>query len=369
MQSEYRVLVINPGSDSTQVGVFDDERCIFEKEIIHQPEHLRNYNWIMKQSEYRKQAILDVMDYEGINLSKLTAVCGKGGLLCPIKGGTYKVNAAMLYDLRTATYGEHISNLGGVIAYEIASGLNIDAYIVDPVVVDELVEVARFSGIPEISRRSIFHALNHKAAGRKAAAHLQTVYEDLNLIIVHMGKGITIGAHQKGKVIDVNNGLDGDGPFTTERSGSLPIGDLIRLCFSKKYTKEEMLKKIVGNGGVMAYLGTSSLYEVESMMKSGDTNAKNVYDAMAYQISKEIGSMGAVLSGDVDAIVFTGFLSYESKLIEIITKRVNWIADIFIYPGENELIALNEGALRVLRNEENYLYYSANEEWNDDQRV
>ncbi|WP_087971629.1 butyrate kinase [Oceanobacillus rekensis] len=362
MQAVYRTLIINPGSDSTQIGVFDDERCIFENILHYQLEQTEHDSRVIDQSEYRKKQILERLDYEGINLSKLTAVCGKGGLLRPIKGGTYKVNRTMLYDLRTAMYGKHVSNLGAIIAYDIAEGLNIDAYIVDPVVVDELEDIARYSGIPEISRRSIFHALNHKAAARKAATTLQATYEKLNLIIIHMGRGITIGAHHLGRVIDVNNGLDGDGPFTTERSGGLPIGDVVRLCFSGQYSEEELLKKVIGNGGLMAYLNQTDVNEVESQMKLDDITKRKVYDAMAYQISKEIGSMGAVLSGDVDAIVFTGFLAYETELVEMVSKRVDWIADIMLFPGENELIALNEGVLRVLRNEEEVLYYPADEE-------
>lgn len=362
MQAGYRSLIINPGSDFTQIGVFDDERCIFENVIKHQQEQLKQYLRIIDQSEYRKNQILERLDYEGINLSKLTAVCGKGGLLRPIKGGTYKVNSSMLYDLRTAMHGEHISNLGGIIANDIALGLNIDAYIVDPVVVDELEEIARYSGLPEIPRRSIFHALNHKAAARKTATTLQTAYEKLNLIIVHMGRGITIGAHRSGRVIDVNNGLDGDGPFTTERTGGLPTGDIVRLCFSGKYSEEELLKKVVGNGGLMAYLRQTNLNEVEGRLKLDDNAVEKANDAMAYQISKEIGSMSVALSGDVHAIVFTGFLAYKAELVENISKRVNWIADVLVFPGENELIALNEGVQRVLRSEENYLYYPGYEE-------
>lgn len=362
MRSEFRLLIINPGSNSTQVGVFDDERCIFDKEIVHAPEELDNYSRVVEQSAFRKHQILELLDYQGINISKLSAVCGKGGLLRPIEGGTYKVNEPMLYDLKTGQYGEHVSNLGGIIAHEIASGLNIDSFIVDPVVVDELDDIARYSGIPEIQRKSIFHALNHKAAARKAAVDLNSSYQEINLIVIHVGKGITIGAHQKGKVIDVNNGLDGDGPFTMERSGSVPIGDFLKLCFSKEYTYEQLFKKVVGNGGIKGYLGKGNLHELENKVKSGDTYARKIYEAMAYQIAKEIGSLSTVLSGEVHGIVFTGLLGKESLLTELIMKRVKWIADIMIYPGDNEIQALNEGVLRVLRNEEDFKIYTANEE-------
>ncbi|WP_084268780.1 butyrate kinase [Oceanobacillus damuensis] len=362
MQSDFRTLIINPGAESTQIGMFDDVRCIFQKEIFHPAEELEKYNRIADQFQFRKDQILELLEYEGINISRLNAVCGKGGLLLPIEGGTYKVNQSMLYDLKTEQYGKHASNLGGIIAHAIASGLNIDAFIVDPVVVDELENIARYSGIPELPRKSIFHALNHKAAARKAAARLNSSYEEINLIVIHVGKGITIGAHQKGKVIDVNNGLDGDGPFTMERSGSVPIGDLLNLCFSEEYSYEDLFKKVVGNGGAMAYLGSKDIDEIESRIRSGDRQAENVYEAMAYQISKEIGAMSTVLFGDVDGIVFTGYLDEKNLLTEMIMKRINWIADIMIYPGDDELQALNEGVLRVLKNEEDYKSYPVNEE-------
>lgn len=352
MRSHYRVLVINPASTSTKIGVFDDENCIFQKNIRHEPDDLRRYNRLTDQYDFRKSAILHQLDYEGINLSKLNAVCGRGGLLQPIAGGTYVVNKTMLHDLKIGFNGEHASNLGGIIAHEIAKGLNIGAYIVDPVVVDELEEIATFSGVPEIPRKSIFHALNQKAAARRAAIDLNTTYENINLIVTHMGGGITIGAHKNGKVIDVNNGLHGEGPFSPERAGTVPTGDLVSICFSGEYYRDEVMKKIVGHGGLMAYLNTKDVVEVERKIASGDVKARKIYDAMAYQIAKEIGAMGTVLSGKVDAIVLTGELAYGKKFIENITKRVKWIADTMIYPGGDELQALNEGVLRVLREEE-----------------
>ncbi|WP_010650801.1 butyrate kinase [Oceanobacillus massiliensis] len=362
MQSVKRVLVINPGDTFTQIGVFDDDRCIFERKVLHTRQELTSFNSVADQVEYRKQIILGQLFYEGINLSKLTAVCGKGGLLRPIDGGTYKVNHAMLYDLKTAAYGEHTSNLGGIIAYEIATGLNIDSYIVDPVVVDELRDIARYSGIPEIPRRSIFHALNHKAAARKAAAELQANYEDINLIVVHIGRGITVGAHQRGKVVDVNNGLDGEGPFSSERSGGVPVSELIKMCFSEAYSFETIFEYVEGSGGLNAYLQTNDIAEIEKRIDAGDSEAENVYRAMAYQISKEIGAMSVVLCGEVDAIVITGNLGNRSKLTKWIMERVNWIADMIVYPGENELQSLSEGVIRVLRNKEDSKIYSMEEE-------
>ncbi|MFD2630775.1 butyrate kinase [Oceanobacillus kapialis] len=352
LQSTYRNLVINPGSTSTKIGVFENEICIIEKSIRHSGEELSPFPKIMDQYDFRKNVILEQLDYEGINISKLSAVCGRGGLLQPIEGGTYEVNDIMLHDLQTGFNGEHASNLGGIISHEIATGLNIPAFIVDPVVVDELADIARFSGVPEIPRKSIFHALNQKAVARKAARDLEKSYEEMNMIVTHMGGGITIGAHQGGKVIDVNNGLHGDGPFSPERAGTVPAGDLVSLCFSGEYYLDEIMKKIVGQGGLMAYLETNDAIEVEKRIAAGDTYAEEVYEAMAYQIAKEIGSMASVLQGKVDLIVLTGGLAYGKTFTEMIMKRVKWIADTAVYPGENELEALNEGVLRVLRKQE-----------------
>lgn len=358
MQKVFRILVINPGSTSTKIGVFNNEVCIFEKVIYHQSEELSKFNQIIDQYQFRKTLVLDHLDYEGMNITKLNAVCARGGLVHPIEGGTYLINQPMLEDLSSGYYGNHASNLGAMIAHEIAAGLHIPAYIVDPVVVDELADIARYSGIPDIPRRSIFHALNQKAAARKAADELKRAYDTLNLIVVHMGGGITIGIHAGGKVIDVNNGLHGDGPFSPERAGSVPIGDLVALCFSGEYYMDEIMKKLVGNGGLMAYLNTNDAREVEARIDRGDETAEKVYEAMAYQIAKEIGSISTVCSGHIDAIVLTGGLAYGKSLVDMIAKRVNWIADIIIYPGENELQALTEGALRVLRHEEEPKIYS-----------
>lgn len=360
LQQSYRILVINPGSTSTKIGVFDNENCIFEKTIRHQIEDIKQFKHVIDQYHFRKQVILGQLDYEGINITKLSAVCSRGGLLKPIEGGTYEVNEDMLQDLRRGYNGDHASNLGGIIAQEIASGLHIPAYIVDPVVVDELDNIARFSGVPEIPRKSIFHALNQKAVARKAAKNINKAYERTNLIVAHMGGGITVGAHHNGKVIDVNNGLHGDGPFSPERAGTVPAGDLITLCFSGELYRDEVMRKIVGEGGLMAYLQTSDAREVEERIDRGDMFAKEAYEAMAYQIAKEIGSMSVVLSGNVDAIVLTGGLAYGKSFVEMISDRVAWIADTIVVPGENELQALTEGTLRVLRNEEKPKIYPTN---------
>ncbi|HEY2420780.1 MAG TPA: butyrate kinase [Neobacillus sp.] len=354
---KYRILIINPGSTSTKIGIFDNEIPIFEKTIRHEAEMINSYSYIIDQYEFRKNTILETLDNEGINISKLSAVCGRGGLLRPIKGGTYAVNETMLTDLRSGLSGQHASNLGGIIAFEIASGLNIPSFIVDPVVVDELDPIARISGFSLIERKSIFHALNQKAVARRVAKGLGRKYRELNLIVTHMGGGITVGVHKQGKVVDVNNGLHGDGPFSPERAGTVPAGDLIDLCFSGEHYREEIMKMLVGQGGLVAYLGTNDAIDVEKRIEEGDENAKLIYDAMAYQVAKEIGAASAVLSGKVDAIILTGGLAYGKGFVKSITDRINWIADVIVHPGENELQALAEGALRVLRGEEEVKVY------------
>nr|WP_250160247.1 butyrate kinase [Caloranaerobacter azorensis] len=293
-----------------------------------------------------------------MNLTKLSAVVGRGGLLKPIAGGTYKVNERMLEDLKVGVLGEHASNLGGILAHEIASQLNIPAFIVDPVVVDEMEDVARISGMPELERKSIFHALNQKAVARRAAKELGKAYNEVNLIVAHLGGGISVGAHKNGRVIDVNNALDGEGPFSPERTGGLPVGDLVKLCFSGKYTLAEMKKKIKGNGGLVAYLGTNDAREVVKMIENGDKKAELVYKAMAYQVAKEIGSLAAVLEGKVDGIILTGGIAYDKRFTKWIIDRVSFISKVFVYPGEDEMIALAEGGLRVLRGEEEAKVYN-----------
>lgn len=352
LEQEHRILVINPGSTSTKIGVFDNEISVLEKTLRHDADVINSYESIIDQYEFRKQTILETLDHEGINISKLSAVCGRGGLLRPIEGGTYSVNDAMLGDLRAGFAGQHASNLGGILAYEIASGLNIPSFIVDPVVVDELDPIARISGFSMIERKSIFHALNQKAVARRVAKELGKKYEELNLIVTHMGGGITVGAHKKGRVVDVNNGLHGDGPFSPERAGTVPAGDLVGLCYSGSFYREEVMKKLVGQGGLVGYLGTNDAVKVEKMIENGDEKAKLVYSAMAYQVAKEIGSASAVLGGKVDAIILTGGLAYGKGFVKEISERINWIADVIVQPGENELQALAEGALRVLRGEE-----------------
>ncbi len=290
----YKLLIINPGSTSTKIGVYEGENQILEETLRHSSQEIESYKTIFDQFEFRKEVILNVLKEKEFDINELDAVVGRGGLLKPIEGGTYKVNDAMIEDLKIGVQGQHASNLGGIIANEIAKGLNIPAFIVDPVVVDEMKDIARISGMPEIERKSIFHALNQKAVAKRYAKENNKRYDELNLIVAHMGGGASVGTHQKGKVVDVNNALDGEGPFSPERTGGLPVGDLIKLCYSGKYTYEEMKKKINGKGGVVAYLNTNDFREVEEKAEKGDKDAKLIVDAFVFQIAKEIGKNAAV---------------------------------------------------------------------------
>lgn len=354
----YRILTINPGSTSTKIAVFDNDKCVFETTLTHPAEEIAKYEKIIDQYDFRKQVILDTLSEQGFNLQNLSGVVGRGGLLKPIKGGTYAVNDTMLEDLKVGVMGEHASNLGGIIAYEIASSLNIPSFIVDPVVVDELQDVARISGMPEIERKSIFHALNQKAVARRACAELGKPYNEANLIVAHLGGGISVGAHKDGRVIDVNNALDGEGPFSPERAGGLPVGDLAKMCFSGKYSHNDIKKMIKGSGGLVAYLNTNDGRVVTKMIQEGDKNAELVYKAMAYQVAKEIGACAAVLKGKVDGIVITGGIAFDKNFVAWVTEAVEFIGKVFIYPGEGEMQALAEGGYRVLKGEESPQTYA-----------
>ncbi len=353
----YTILTINPGSTSTKLAIFKNEDAVFTETIRHSAEELAKYPHIIDQYEFRKDAVLKLLNGRGYPVSGLDAVVGRGGLLKPIPSGTYLVNDRMIGDLKVGVQGEHASNLGGLIASEIAKKADIPAYIVDPVVVDELDDITRISGMPELPKACIFHALNQKAIARQAAHDLGRPYQDLDLIVVHLGGGISVGAHHGGKVIDVNNALNGEGPFSPERTGGLPVMQLVDLCYSGKYTQQEMHKKVVGKGGLVAYLGTNDAQEVQKMIREGSEKAKLVYEAMAYQVAKEIGAMAVVLKGHVDAIVFTGGIAHDEMFVGWIKDRVRFIAPIMCYPGEDELAALAKGGLRVLRGEEQYKVY------------
>ncbi len=347
-----KILVINPGSTSTKIAVFSGEKQVFQKNISHSLKDIARYERIIDQYDFRKNIIIKELEQANINLNEFDAIVGRGGLLKPIESGTYGINETMIKTFKNGEYGEHASNLGGMIAYNIGKQSGIPSYIVDPVVVDEMEPLARLSGMPELKRISIFHALNQKAVGRKAAEDLGKKYEEINLIIVHLGGGISVGAHKKGRVIDVNNALNGDGPYTPERTGGLPSWPLIEFALSGKYNTNELKKKIKGKGGVVAYLGTNDMRKVEEKVLNGDSGYRLIFEGMAYQVAKEIGGLSAVLKGEVDAIVLTGGLAYSEIFVEWIKDRVGFISKILIYPGEDEMRALALGCLRVLTGKE-----------------
>lgn len=347
-----KILALNPGSTSTKIAVYDEFTCIFEDTLRHSNEELAKFKTIFDQYEFRKNIILEKVKHAGIKLEELSAVVGRGGMFKPIPSGTYTVNEAMLEYVKAAPRGEHASNLGCVIAREIADSIGVEAYIVDPVAVDEMLDIAKVTGMPEFPRDSLFHALNQKAVAKRYAKEIGVKYEDLNLIVAHLGGGISVGAHNKGRVIDVNNALDGDGPMSPERSGSVPLGKLYKSIYAGDFSLDEMKKKNYGNGGLVAHLGTNDGLEVSKMIESGDEKAKFIFEALAYQVSKEIASVSASLCGDVDAIIITGGLAYNDMLTGWIRERVEFISQVLVYPGEDELQALVEGTIRVLDGEE-----------------
>jgi len=354
-----RLLVINPGSTSTKVAVYADEQPLFVETLRHASQELGAFSHILDQYDLRLDVILALLRQRQIPLATLSGVVSRGGLLRPIPSGTYQVNEKMVSELhRRDKEREHASNLGALLASEIATKAGVSAYIVDPVCVDEFEDLARVSGLPEIERRSLSHALNLKATARRAAQDLGRSYADINLVVVHLGGGISVTAHRRGQMVDVNQALDGTGPFAPERSGGLPVGDVVRICFGvapyeeMRLTYDEMFKKLAGQGGLVAHLGTNSAIEVEQRITSGDEHARLVYEAMAYQIAKEIGSMAAVLKGDVDGIAITGGIAHSQMLLGWIRERVSWIAPVLVYPGEDEMLALAQGALRVLNGTE-----------------
>jgi len=348
----FKLLIINPGSTSTKIGVYEDEKQILEETIRHTSEEIGQYDTIYDQFHFRKNLILQILKDKAFDINTLDGIVGRGGMLKPVTGGTYKVNEKMLEDLKIGVQGQHASNLGGIIANEIGNELKVPAFIVDPVVVDELQDVARISGMPELPRVSIFHALNQKAVAKRYAKESGKKYEEVNVIVAHMGGGISVGAHLKGQIVDVNNALDGEGPFSPERSGSVPIGSLVKLCYSGKYTIEDVKKKINGKGGFTAHLNTNDYRTADQAAKDGDKKAELIRNAMLYQVSKEIGKCAVVLSGKVDAIILTGGMAYAESVVKYIKEKVSFIADVTVYPGEDELLALTQGALSVLKGQE-----------------
>ena len=348
---EERILVLNPGSTSTKLAVFEGEACLFEDVIRHSELELSRYERVWEQYEYRKAVILEFLHDRNVALNTLSAVVGRGGVFRPTVGGTYAVNQEMIADAREAVRGEHASNLGAILAYGIAWDYGIGAFIVDPPCVDELDRTARYSGIPEIERSSLVHALNVKATARAVAKDLGKRYSEVNLIVAHLGGGISVCALRRGRMVDVSNAMS-DGPFAPERAGALPTAELVRMCFSGKYSEAEIAKKLVGSGGLMAYLGTSDAEDVRRRIEAGDEEAAMVMDAMIYQIAKEIGAMAAALAGDLDAIVLTGGLARQEFITERIEAKVGFLGSVVVVPGEDELQALALGCLRMLRGEE-----------------
>ncbi len=350
MKREF-ILAINPGSTSTKIAMFRGEEKKMAQAISHPADELARFKKIIDQQEFRERVILEFLAANAFNLGQLAAVVGRGGLLTPMESGTYLVTPQMVDYLKQNSL-EHASNLGALLASRIAAQAGVPAYIVDPVVVDEMEEVARITGIPEIRRISIFHALNQKAAAREAAKKLGKKYEACNLIVAHLGGGISVGAHRRGRVVDVNNALNGDGPLAPERAGSLPAWSLVELALSGKYDTAALKKKITGGGGIVAHLCTNDMRRVKEMVKNGDRRAQLVYQAMAYTVAKSIGALAAVLEGAVDAIVLTGGIAFDQDFIADLRRHVEFLAPVLVLPGEDEMAALVQGALRVLRGEE-----------------
>jgi len=340
MDAKY-ILAINPGATSTKIAVYHSNKFVFLKTIRHDCKDLDRFQKITDQLEFRKELVLEEVRENHIPFSRVGMIISRGGLIHPIESGVYEVNQAMIHDLREGIMGEHASNLGGLIGAGLIKDFpNARAYIADPVVVDELQDVARLSGHPAFQRISVFHALNQKSTARTYAHSRGMKYEDLNLIIAHLGSGISVGAHRKGKVIDVNNALDGDGPFGPERSGTLPTGALARYCFEEAESLDQVREMLAGKGGLYAYLGNRDAQQMEELAREGNPKAQLIQDAMAYQISKEIGAMAAVLGGEADAIIITGGMAHNADLTGYIKKKVSFIAPVLIYPGEDEMRAL-----------------------------
>lgn len=350
------ILAINPGSTSTKVAIFEGEENKIQKDLTHSAEALDKFNKITDQFNYRKDIIVDWFTSEGYAIEDLKAVVGRGGMLKPMPSGTYTVTDALAEDLRIGVQGEHASNLGGLIARAIAEEAGVESYIVDPVAVDEFEDIARISGMPEIQRKSLLHALNVKAIAHRVAKEKNTTVDKLNMVIAHLGGGISVVPLKNGRMIDANNANE-MGPFSPERSGGLPVGDLAKLCFSGKYKDMNALKPhLRGKSGMVAYLGTNDIRDALKMIEAGDENAALILDAMAYQIAKEIGAMATVLKGQVDAVVLTGGVAYSDYITSRVKDSVSFIAEVIIKPGEDEMIALNEGVIRVENGEAVKIY-------------
>lgn len=353
----YRILSINPGSTSTKVGVFEDEKLIFSDTVRHSKEQLDRFSAITDQADMRLELITKMLADNNIDINSMDAYVGRGGIIAPLESGVYAVNDRMVHDIFHTKAAKHASCLGGLFARKLGDKNNKPSFVVDPVVVDERPAIARVSGLPEKERACVFHALNQKAVARRYARESGKPYDKCRLVVAHMGGGITVGAHEYGKVVDVNDGFNGEGPFSPERCGGLQMDTVVNMCFSGEYTKADMLSFANKRGGISAHLNTNDMREVETRAAEGDEKAKLVFEAMAYNIVKEIGAMAAVLSCELDAIILTGGLAYSKVFTKLISDRVEKIAPIVVYPGEDELQALCDGALRVLRGEESAKEY------------
>lgn len=347
-----RVLVINPGSTSTKIAVYEGEKEVFGKTLRHAAEELAAYETLADQRGFRRSLVMEALEEHGLHLDSMAAIACRGGLLRPIPSGTYRINERMVEECVEERQGSHASNLGAMIGYEMERSTGIPAYVVDPPSVDELAPEAIYSGHPLIRRVSLFHALNQKAVARHYAAETHRRYQDLNLVVCHMGGGISVGAHSKGKIVDTQDAVGGEGPFSPGRAGSMPVNQIVKLCFSGKYTQEEIMEMLVSKGGMYAYAGTTSVRELQERAGSGEEEVRRLLDAFCYQVAKEIGAMSACLKGRVDQIIFTGGIAYSESLTAKLREAVEWIAPVTIYPGEDEMLALAQGALRVLRGEE-----------------
>lgn len=352
-----KILAINPGSTSTKIALFEDKEQVFSKTLRHSAEVIGQYPDIVSQFEFRKKMIVEALRENNIDPASICAIVGRGGLLRPIPSGVYEVNDNMLADLRSGQFGEHASNLGGIIAHSMAKEIpGCRAFITDPVVVDEMQDIARIAGHPLFKRLSIFHALNQKAIAKMHAEKVGRKYNEMNLVVVHLGGGTSVAAHRQGLVVDVNNALNGDGPFSPERSGSLPAQQLADICFSGKYTKEEVKKMLNGKGGTVAHLGTNDFLEVEHKMET-DAHFKQIADAYLYNIAKWVGEMSVVLKGKVDAILITGGIAYGKGMMADLKSYVDWIAPVYVYPGEDEMGALAGNGLSVMQGKEEAKVY------------
>lgn len=340
MEQAY-ILAIHPGFQDTKISVYQNSGMIFLKSIRHNPDMMKSFVRTADQLDYRVNAITEELSKAGIENEKIRIIIARGGLVKPMKSGVYNINETLLNDLRNSPFGDHAVNLGGLIAQKMKEIFkNAQSYVVDPVVVDELIEVARITGLPEVKRKSVFHALEHRSVARKHAASVMKRYEDLNLIVAYAGEGVSIAAHQRGRVIDVNQAFDGEGPFSLVRAGSLPAGELVRLCFSGKYSEQEILNLLQRDGGMKAYFNTSDPNELERRFEQGDKHVRLVFEAMAYNVAKYIGSLSPALKGKVDAILLTGMVAFSRVFVDYVSERVNHIAQIFVYPGETVLDAL-----------------------------